>query len=94
MLRKNVFEENCVYYNEPIINKITGEIFKDMYTCYKHDHSFSHYKAIMDSDYTYGLLNADKLEYPFGDGTNPPHASIKDVQDHKAYAFVNVPIIR
>ena len=49
MLRKDVFEENCVYYNEPVVNKITGETFKDMYTCYKHDHSFSHYKAIMDS---------------------------------------------
>ncbi|MBP5597709.1 MAG: hypothetical protein J6Y02_20225 [Pseudobutyrivibrio sp.] len=93
MLSKKFFEENCAYYNEPVVDKITGEIFEDMYTCYKNDHTFDHYKAIMDSNYTYCLLNADRLEYPFGNGTNPPHASIKDVQDHKADAFINIPTI-
>ena len=91
MLSKKFFEENCAYYNEPVVDKITGKVFEDMYTCYKHDHTFDHYKAIMDSNYTYCLLNADKLEYPFGDETNPPHASIKDVQDKKADVFVKIP---
>ena len=83
-------EQYCAYYNEPILDTETGTVFNDMYTWMKSTKDANYYKLIMEDDYRYKFVNEDKLEYPLGDGTIPPRASIKDVHTHKADAFVLV----
>ena len=86
------------YENEQIIDTTDRTIYKNFKELKKakklKNDDIYEICGIYGNSCPYHFINEDNLEYCWGDGTKPEHASIGDIRSGRAKAYVCVPTFR